>query len=383
MGGDGVGGLPPGSARLELADGVKLLRPEDAVVAAMLRGWEKQQIGGRGNRPSTAKRHARNVQLFLTFTNTYPWSWTASHMDEWSHDLVVGEGLAKSSIRQYQISIELFCDYITSAHYEWAQECETRFGTHPVQICHEWNTVAHLTDYEGQPARRPLTRDECQALFDFADGQVDRALRLGRKGALTAWRDATVLKVIYAWGLRCSEVCGLDSNDWYRSPKAPELGRFGLLHVRWGKRSRGSPPKRRMVPTMMPWAVEVVEDYLENIRPRFGQPEHPAMWLTERGRRLRPREIEDRFAAYRDELGLDSALSPHCLRHSYVTHLVEDGVDPKFIQEAVGHRFASTTAIYTGVGGDFMNTVMRNHLDRVWESDSPADWAAPRERKRK
>ena len=145
-------------------------------------------------------------------------------------------GLAKGTIRNYQQSIELFCDFITSPHYQWADECENRFATQPTQVCHEWNTIAHLTDYEGQPGRRPLTREECQALFDFADDQVERAVQLRRKGALTAYRDATVLKVIYAWGLRCNEASKLDVTDWYRNPKAPELGKFGILNVRWGKR---------------------------------------------------------------------------------------------------------------------------------------------------
>jgi site-specific recombinase XerD len=79
--------------------------------------------------------------------------------------------------------------------------------------------------------------------------------------------------------------------------------------------------------------------------------------------------MEERFAEYRDELGLDTDLTPHCLRHSYVTHLIEDGADPAFVQEQVGHRFASTTAIYTGVSGDFMNTMMRKALDRAYAAD--------------
>ena len=359
-----VGRGPEGSAGRELAQGVRLLHPEDAVLEAMLSGWAKRQRGGLGNQPDTIKAHLRHVRALVKFSNEYPWKWTAAHMDEWSADLVEAGRLAKSTIRQYQMSIALFCEYITSPHYQWADACQTRFGTHPVQVCHEWNTLAHLTDYEGRPGCRPMTREECQALFDHADDQVERAVQYGRKGALTAHRDATVFKVIYGWGLRCTETSKLDRADWYRNPQAPELGRFGGLHVRWGKRSKGSPPKRRTVASVMPWAVEAVEDYLVNIRPRLSLPDHPAMWPTERGGRLRPREIEDRFAAYRDQLGMDADLTPHCLRHSYVTHLVEDGVDPKFVQEQVGHRFASTTALYTAVSGDFINTMLRRHLDR-------------------
>jgi integrase/recombinase XerC len=360
-----------GSARAVLVDGVALLHPEDAVFGAMLAGWARQQRGGRRLRPKTISDRRTVVRRtvvrrFMEVTNEYPWNWTAVHLDEWMTSLLSTGGRAESTIRNYQNAIRLFCDYITSSYYQWPRECETRFGTHPVQICHEWNTVAHLVDYEGTADRRPLTRQELQALFDHADDRVERAVRLGRKGALAAYRDATVFKVIYGWGLRCNEASRLDVTDFYRNPKAPELGQFGSVHVRYGKRSKGSPPRRRTVLSVMPWAVEAVEDYLDNVRPLYQTAgETPALWLTERGARLQPREIPDRFAEYRDDLGLDKALTPHCLRHSYVTHLIEDGADAKFVQDQVGHRFAATTAIYTGVSGEFMNTMMRKVLDRA------------------
>jgi hypothetical protein len=73
---------------------------------------------------------------------------------------------------------------------------------------------------------------------------------------------------------------------------------------------------------------------------------------------VKPAEINARFVAYRDALGLPKELSPHSARHAYVTHLTEDGVDRRFIQEAVGHRRDTSTAIYTHVSGDFMNTAL-------------------------
>ena len=170
-------------------------------------------------------------------------------------------------------------------------------------------------------------------------------------------------------GLRCTETSKLDVTDWYRNPEAPELGRFGKLEVRWGKASRGSPPRRRTVCTVMPWAVEAVEDYVVNIRPCYGFADRPALWLTERGGRLRPRQIEERFAAYRDALKLAPELVPHCLRHAHVTHQIEDGADPVFVQRQVGHRYQSTTAIYSGVSGDFMNAMMRRALDQAFATD--------------
>src|SRR5260370_3570558 len=99
----------------------------------------------------------------------------------------------------------------------------------------------------------------------------------------------------------------------------------------------------------MPWAVEAVEDYMVNIRPRYGFADRPALWLTERGGRLRPRQIEERFAAWRDALKLPPELVPHCLRHSHVTHQIEDRADPVFVQRQGRPPYQSTTAIFPGV----------------------------------
>lgn len=360
----GVRGPVPGSARLELVDGVFHIHQEDAVLTAMLSGWQRQQRS-RNLQESTIRSRVSAVRLFIKYTNEYPWNWTVVHVDEWSAALAGEHNSAKSTVRGYQGALRLFCDYLTSEHYEWVSVCAERFGASPTQICHEWNTTEHAAEYEGRAERRPLTRKEVQRLLDYADDQVNRAIKHGRKGALTAYRDATIFKVIYGWGLRCNEVAKLDLADLYSNPHAPEFGRFGMVHVRWGKSSKGSAPKRRSVASVMPWAVEALEDYVVNVRPRFGFPEQPALWVTERGGRVRPREIQARFATYRDALKFPEEHVPHSLRHSYVTHLIEDGADPVFVQHQVGHRFASTTALYTAVHGDFMNTMLRKVLDKT------------------
>ncbi|MBA3370849.1 MAG: tyrosine-type recombinase/integrase [Thermoleophilaceae bacterium] len=77
--------------------------------------------------------------------------------------------------------------------------------------------------------------------------------------------------------------------------------------------------------TVFDWAVEVVEQYLTEVRPCLGCLEHPAMFLTERGTRIATAYVNKRFADIRAEAGLDELLTPHCLRHSYVTHLAEQG----------------------------------------------------------
>lgn len=355
----------PGSAHLELAAGLRHLHPEDAMLRAMLSGWGKQQLGGRLCNEKTVKVRAASIGAFIEFCGAYPWDWTARMMDEWSAHLVGSLARAKSTIRQHQGAIRLFCDYITSPYYDWPAQCESWFGEHPSQICHEWNTAAHLVDYEGDPGRRPFTRKEIQEFLDCADERVEKARKSRRKGALGAYRDATMFKTMYGWGLRINELCRLEIADMYRNPHAPELGRCGFLHVRYGKASRGSPPKRRSVPTLMPWAAEALLDYATNIRPLYEPGNKRPMWLTERGSQVKVRTLTETFDEIRDRIGLDRKLTPHCFRHSFISHMTEDGIDPRFLQEISGHRFASTTGIYTHVSGEFMNKMLKDALARV------------------
>jgi integrase/recombinase XerC len=191
-----------GAAHLELVSGVVQLRPEDALVEAMLAGWRAQQMA-RGLRERTIGPRERLVRAFLGFTNEYPWQWGPSHVDEWTQSLTSEWHLAPSTIRGYQTDLRLFTEYLCDSRYGWAVACEEKFGpgVHPVPVCHEWNTIAHLNDYEGNPEARPFTRGELQRFLDYADDQVDRAVAAKRKGALAAYRDATLFKVIYAWGL--------------------------------------------------------------------------------------------------------------------------------------------------------------------------------------
>lgn len=350
-----------GSAHLELVSGVALLRPEEALFEAMLRGWRAQQKS-RGLRDETVEDRDKLIRRFHEFAGEYPWQWTSAHVDEWSAYLTGERHLAPSTIRAYQGDVRLFTEFLIDARYGWVSACEEAFGTFPVAICHEWNTITHLNDYEGSPEARPFTREELQRFLDYADDQVDRAVRSGHKGALAAYRDATIFKTIYGWGLRRTETSKLDVVDFGRNPKAPQFGRYGMLNVRYGKAKRGQPPRRRNVLSVMGWAVEAVADYVDNVRPRFGFPDHPALWLTERGGRVKPSEINARFVAYRDALRLPKELTPHSERHAYVTHLTEDGVDRRFIQQQVGHECDSSTAIYTHVSDDFMNTALSRAL---------------------
>jgi site-specific recombinase XerD len=351
----------PGAASLQLVDGLRLLHPEEQVLAAMLDGWAVQQRS-RFLSAATIRGRRLMVERFVRWTNEYPWRWRPQDVEEWTARSIAERHLAHSTVRGTQVTLSLFCEYICDARYGWPAACEARFGSHPVQVCHEWNTLVHRADYEGRPGNRPLTRAELQALFDHADERVVEVRRRGRKGWLAAFRDATMLKVAYGWGLRRRELVMLETADWGRNPRAPEFAGLGTLSVRWGKASRGGPPRRRTVLSVFSWAVEVVEEWLRDVRPLYGSAT-AVLWPTERASRVGPVYVNGVFARLRDELGLPVELGPHCLRHSYVTHLVEDGWDPLFVQQQVGHAWASTTAIYTGVSTDYKNEVLRRALD--------------------
>ncbi|WP_037174625.1 tyrosine-type recombinase/integrase [Rhodococcoides fascians] len=356
-----------GSADHLMRDGLSLLAPEETVLAAMIEGWEQQQRS-RMLANLTIERRTQIVRRLVVFTNDYPWRWSSADVEEWTTHLVES-GSAHSTVRLYQMAASLFCSYISDVRYRWHEVCERHFGVHPVQIFHEWNMVVHRSDYEGRPGNRPLTRDELQAFFDYCDTRVSRVGASGRKGWLASYRDATLFKVIYAWGLRRREASMLDIVDWTANPAAAEFGRYGALSVRHGKALSGGPPRRRTVLTTMEWAAEAVDEWVTEIRPLYDS-DQLALWPTERSARVGAVSISQRFAEYRDAVGLEKHLGPHCLRHSYATHLLEDGFDHLFVQQQLGHSWGSTTAIYTSVGTDYKNNALRRALSRAFTTAS-------------
>lgn len=358
-------GKPAGSAALVLVRAATPLRPEPVLFEAMLEGWRNQHQARRLSRGVIEDRE-RIIRRFRDSTASWPWEWQPAQLEAW----VAASGWAHSTVRAYEGAIGLFLGYVCDPRYGWAEECRRQLGAVPVQICHELNRAVHVDEREDRPARRPLTRSELQALYDVADDAVERAGRSQRKGWLTAFRDATLMKVIYAWGLRRREAAMLDVADFGPNPAAPELGDLGVCYVRFGKALRGSPPRRRAVASVMPWAVEALRQYVEDVRPLNGEPGRgPVLWLTERGERISPRSIDERFAAWRAAAGLPKELSVHCLRHSFASHLVENGADPLFVQHQLGHSYASTTAVYTSVGADHTNKMLRAVLDRALSAE--------------
>jgi integrase/recombinase XerC len=185
--------------------------------------------------------------------------------------------LARSTLRGYQLRLKVVSEYACDRRYPWVVICELEFGRGPGRLFEE-NLVAHLDEFEGDPRRRPLTVDELEAFFAACEQRIELSHRTGRKGALQPWRDQVLFKVKFGWGLRRAGVAMLGVVDFRPHAKLPRVRRVRAAACAVGKAKRGGGPQRRTVLTVFDWAPAVIEQYLTEIRPAFGRPDHPRSW---------------------------------------------------------------------------------------------------------
>ncbi|NDK92190.1 tyrosine-type recombinase/integrase [Gordonia desulfuricans] len=347
--------------RVHLVESVPLLRPEERVVELMLDGWRNQQLS-RNLQFSTIDRRVRCVQRSIEHSNEEPWNWTPAMVEEFSADLRSIRHVTHSTLRGYHGTLRAFCTYISNPDYGWDRVCEQLFGAYPAQIFTAWNIASHVQEYDGRPSKRPYTKDELQALFEYADDEVARIGATSRKGWQAAYRDAAMMKVAYAYGLRFNELTHLQLVDFARNPHAREFGKFGVCKVRYGKAFRGSPPKPRSVLTVWRWTPPIIEDWIANGR---GDPDSLDLFCSERGGLVVESTLLRRVRRYCVDLEIPDGVDLHSFRRSYATHLLEDGWDPRFVQDQMGHEYASTTGIYQFTSDDFRRSTLRSALDRT------------------
>lgn len=196
------------------------------------------------------------------------------------------------------------------------------------------------------PSRRlpkSLTLDEVLSLLEGAGGDdpSDGPLSL---------RSRALLELLYSTGARISEAVGLDVDD------VDTQARSVLL--------RGKGGKQRLVPIGRP-AVAALDAYLVRGRPELARRGRgtPAIFLNARGGRLSRQSAWQVLQDSADRAGVTSAVSPHTLRHSFATHLLEGGADVRVVQELLGHASVTTTQIYT--------LVTVHALREVWAGAHP------------
>ncbi len=148
-------------------------------------------------------------------------------------------------------------------------------------------------------------------------------------------RDRAMLELLYSCGARISEVTALDVDDIDAQSRSVVL--------------RGKGGKQRVVPIGRP-ALKALDAYLVRGRPALVKRSNPALFLNVRGGRLSRQSAWQVLASAADRAGIDTAavhVSPHTLRHSFATHLLEGGADVRVVQELLGHASVTTTQVYT------------------------------------
>jgi integrase/recombinase XerD len=215
------------------------------------------------------------------------------------------KGLTSRSLARHLSTLRTFFDYLCEHH---------SLDSNP----------ARLLDGPKLPQRLPqlLSIQEVEALLS----QPDCSTRLG-------FRDRTILEVMYGAGLRVSEACSLKPLDF-----DPQMG---ILRI-WGKGS-----KERLVP-LHTRAQEILSTYLELWRPRFG-PKVDAAFLNRSGKSLSRQGVWKMIKRAALAAGITRAISPHTLRHSFATHLLEGGADLRTVQVLLGHADINATEIYTHI----------------------------------
>jgi len=179
-----------------------------------------------------------------------------------------------------------------------------------------------------------LTREEVERLLAQPDRDAPRGLR-----------DRALLEVLYATGLRVSELVNLRRGDLNLD--------LGLV------RCMGKGSKERIVPVGEP-AAQAVRAYLATRRDAA-----PALFLGNKGKALTRVQFWRIISRYARQAGIRQTVSPHTLRHSFATHLLEGGADLRVIQELLGHANIATTQIYTHVTVDQLREVYRAYHPRA------------------
>jgi tyrosine recombinase XerC len=264
----------------------------------------------QGVSPNTVRAYCQDVEDFIEFCRAR--GITPEKVDGWvaraylAH--LLQKGLARSTVARKIAALRSFYRYMSR---------QGRLKSNPFS----------LVEVPRQRRRLPrfLYYPEVEALL-----AQPRADTLGL-------RDRALLEVLYATGARISEALGLNIGD---------------LHLEEGYAVvRGKGGKERLV-LLGRKASRALKAYLDHARGKLlAREATEAVFLNRNGGRLSPRGARYLLARYLRSAGLDKRCSPHSLRHSFATHLLENGADLRVVQELLGHARLSTTQVYTHVSG--------------------------------
>ncbi len=290
-------------------------------------------------------------------------------MDELVKDflayLSVEKGLSKNTSEAYSADLAKFRKFLDSngsslSGFGRAQvvdflDSQRTAGLSIASVCRLLSAIKGLSRYmllqgltDEDPTENITSPKRWETLPKaLSMGEVRELLDNGARGQL-AQRDSAMLELLYSSGLRVSELIALKVADVNFEA--------GFLKV------TGKGGKERVVP-VNPRALRKVKDYLEGLRPRLLKSRHSEyLFVTARGGPMSRQRFWQALKSFGAMAGIE--LSPHMLRHSFATHMLEGGADLRSLQKMLGHSDISTTQVYTKVSMDRAKKVYHDHHPR-------------------
>lgn len=290
-----------------------------------LQGWLDAQKALKGASDNTLEAYGRDVGGFLAFVTEHKGEAQGlaplarvgvADMRSWMA-FTRGKDVGARSLARKLSAVKSF--------YRWLSEREGFDATAVLS--------ARAPKFQ-RKLPRPLAPDAAQDLIE--------TLEMQSENPWVAARDQAVVTLLYGCGLRISEALGL---------------RADVLPMAEALRITGKGGKERIVPVIAP-ARAAVEQYVR-LCPHDLTPDRP-LFRGVRGGALSPRAVQKVTQAARTQLGLPASATPHAMRHSFATHLLNAGGDLRAIQELLGHASLSTTQAYTAVDSARLMDVYRN-----------------------
>jgi len=299
-------------------------RVERVEAEGLLERYLASLIAGKNLSAYTLRNYAADLRHFFDFLEERDAALRSVDkllLRDYLSSLVAG-GLASGSVTRKVSTMRSFYRYLRT---EGLIDVDPMFGVRGPRRERRLPTV--------------LTREQIDTLIAAADRETPQGLR-----------DRAVLELLYASGLRVSEVVGLEVSG-------VDLGER-TLRV-WGKGSR-----ERIVMMGVP-AARAVERYLRDGRPGLARRPETALFLNRDGGRLSPRAVQLLVRRSALAAGLDRSVHPHLLRHTFATHLLDGGADLRVVQTLLGHASVNTTQIYTHVSEAAKRQSIEEALDGI------------------
>ena len=280
--------------------------------------------------------------------------------------LSVEKGLSPNTIHSYSLDLKkLFLffhkkkisfskaeeeDLIKFVHYHSRANLSARSLA---RIISSTRSFYRFLVLDGLIAKSPATNLSTPKLWMdlpkfLSEQEVEKLLAQPKENNARGLRDKAMLELLYASGLRVSELVSLKL-------KNVNLEQGYLL-------CQGKGGKERIVPFGHS-AQEALRDYLQKARPKLLKRDDPSLFLSTRGGAFTRQGFWKMLKRYGGQAGLEKKISPHVLRHSFATHLLEGGADLRSVQLMLGHSQITTTQIYTHVS--------RKHLRKVYDKYHP------------